>query len=144
MNENIKVRGRVDVRLDGELVESEGNLVVTNGLYQLVKAAAGLSTDMPVAIAIGDGTTAPADGDTELENELARKAFSQSPTNPTFDSVEYKVLFNTNEANVSFTEVGLFSDSTSNGVMSARTVINEKTKTDTEEMEITWTITLSS
>jgi len=143
MNENVTIKGKVVINIGNRIFE-ELNLVVTNGLYQLVKAAAGGTTDMPQAVAVGTGTTAPALGDVELESEVDREAFSESPTNPTNTSVKYKALFPA-EQDITFTELGLFSSTADNsGTMFSRTITSEKTKDSTEEMEITWTITISN
>lgn len=90
-------------------------------------------------IAIGDGTTAPAASDTQLENERFRKALTKQQRLATgqIDSTTYIAPY---EANFTIQEVGFFGGSSAtkevnSGTMVAR-VLYYKPKNDLESLQI--------
>lgn len=122
------------------------NLLPTVGRTMLADQLTNASPDnTPVVnfIALGTGTTAPANGDTILETETYRNAVA-SITNA--NNIAYITgFFNATETNGTFREAGVFSDGTSSadtGILISRVAINI-TKSVTETLTLDWTLTIS-
>lgn len=94
-------------------------------------------------VALGTGTTAPANNDTTLETETYRNTVA-SETNA--NNVAYITgFFNATENDGTYKEVGLFADATGvadSGILFSRVAI-DITKSNTETLTIDYTITIN-
>jgi len=146
----IKLRGSLRIHvcdLQGNLVEERKieNTVVTSGRRWILQQLE--STDIQTAqtishLAVGTNTTAPATGDTTLGTENTRKAigtFSTANLTSNPPSWQSQTSFNTNEANTTLGEVGLF-NSSSAGTMIARATFATLNKTTSNTLSISYTI----
>lgn len=146
----IKLRGSLKIHicdLQGNLVEERriDNTVVTSGRRWILQQLE--STDIQTSqtishLAVGTNTTAPATGDTTLGTENTRKAigtFSTANLTSNPPSWQAQVSFNTNEANTTLGEVGLF-NSSSSGTMIARATFATLNKTTSNTLSISYTI----
>jgi len=105
--EGIKVSGEWLFYLDGQLVKREKNLIVQSGLNFLAALLIREQTnDLPIHLALGTGTTAPAATDTKLVAEGLRKAVSAKTRQA--NMVRLRTFFLANEANGTWNEFGIF------------------------------------
>jgi hypothetical protein len=105
--EGIKVSGEWLFYLDGQLVKREKNLVVQSGLNFLAALLIAEQTNsVPIHLALGTGTTAPAAGDTKLVAEGLRKQIAAKTRQANL--VRLRTFFLANEANGTWTEAGIF------------------------------------
>ena len=116
------------------------NLVVDTGLAYIASRMAGTSETVMSHMAVGDGTTNPAAGDTSLESQLARVALTS--TTVTDNAVEYIATFGAGTGTGAVTEAGIFNAS-SGGTMLCRTEFAVINKGASDSMTITWTVTIS-
>jgi len=125
------------------------NLVVDSGLASIIGRIVG--GDSPVTkgtityCALGTGTNAPASGDTQLQTEVFRKQVSVRSS--TANVGRFRTFFNTDEANATLKEAGLFGDSASatanSGTLFCRLSI-DRAKTSAETLTLDWEITAIS
>jgi hypothetical protein len=108
---------------------------------RMVGAEKGQVTYFAVGTGASTGGDAPDVSDTELNTELERKQISVRSA--TGNTANFRVFFNTSEANGVLTEIGLFGDDASitadSGTLFARAVI-DKTKTSAETLTIDWSL----
>lgn len=98
-----------------------------------------LNTANPIShVAIGSGTTAPANGDTALQNELARVAISPAPV-PSGASVVVTTTFPAGVGTGNISESGLFNASSA-GTMFSRAIFTAIPKGALDEISIEWTV----
>lgn len=116
------------------------NLVVDTGLAYIASRMAGTSENVMSHMAVGDGTTNPAAGDTALESQLGRVALTS--TTVTDNAVEYVATFGAGTGTGAVTEAGIFNAS-SGGTMLCRTEFAVINKGASDSMTITWTVTIS-
>lgn len=94
-------------------------------------------------VALGTGTTAPANADTKLETETYRNTVA-SQTNAS--NIAYCTgFYSATECNGSYKEAGIFSDGTAvadSGIIVSHVAI-DITKSNTETLTIDWSITIS-
>jgi hypothetical protein len=146
INDKINIKGQVAswklFDQDGNLKESgQGpNLITTVGRSQITALLAGTSTTTMTHMAIGSGTTAAAVGDTALQTELARVAFTSAT--PSSTDVSYVGTFGPGVGTGTIAEAGLFSAAVG-GIMLSRSLSVNLTKSAGDTLEITWTITFS-
>lgn len=141
-----------NVRLTFENIEtgkkeiiSLHNVECTAGKNSLASRMAGAEKGQVTYLAVGTGDTsagnAPGASDVALNNELVRKQISVRSS--TSNTANFRVFFNTSEANGTLTEIGLFGDDASitpdSGTLFARAAIN-KTKTNAETLTIDWSL----
>ena len=93
-----------------------------------------------VAMAIGTGTTAAALGDTALQTEVARQAFTSSSvsTNVVSLSTTYAAGVGTG----ALTEAGILSNAVSGGTLLSHVVFSAVNKGALDTLTINWTITV--
>lgn len=150
MKDTIKLRGCIEIALKdvvGNTLKTikKDNTVVTVGrrwVLQQLESVDHATAQNISHIAVGTSTTAPATGDTALGSENTRKAINSFATsnltsNP--PSWQAQVSFNTNEANTTLGEVGLF-NSSSGGTMLARATFATINKTTSNTLSISYTI----
>lgn len=106
--EAVKVSGEWLFYLDGKLIQREKNLITLAGLNFLAALLIGEQTnDIPIHLALGTGTTAPAAGDTKLVAEGLRKSVSAKTRQG--NMVRLRTFFTAQEANnPAWTEFGIF------------------------------------
>jgi hypothetical protein len=126
----------------GEILDSQEfcNLIVNAGLTRAALLLNGNSSTYFRALAVGEGTTGAANGDTVLESEVARSAATL--TNGTYTAVfTHTFTFGSDYA---ITEAGIFDSATVSGSsMLARTTFAAKNVSTTIQLIVTATITVA-
>lgn len=126
----------------GEILDSQEfcNLIVNDGLTRAALLLNGNSSTYFRALAVGEGTTGAANGDTALESEVTRSIATL--TNGTYTAIfEYTFTFGGSYA---ITEAGIFDSATVSGsTMLARTTFAAKNVSTTVDLIVTATITLA-
>ena len=139
IQDNLKMKGRLQVSLNGEVVRDIDNLVVTAGKGYVADRMKNNSSTMS-HMAIGSGTTAAAAGNTALGTELGR--VSLTSTTVSSNVVTYVATFAAGTGTGAVTEAGILTGS-SGGTMLCRTVFSVVNKGSADSMTITWTVTVS-
>jgi|TARA_B100001094_G_C18142377_1_gene778634 hypothetical protein len=139
IQDNLKMKGRLQVSLNGEVVRDIDNLVVTAGKNYVADRMKNNSSVMS-HMAIGSGTTAAAAGNTALGTELGRVALTSSTVSNAV--VTYVASFAAGTGTGAVTEAGILT-AASNGTMLCRTVFSVVNKGSADSMTITWTVTVS-
>ena len=139
IQDNLKMKGRLQVSLNGEVVRDIDNLVVTAGKNYVADRMKNNSSVMS-HMAIGSGTTAAAAGNTALGTQLGR--VSLTSTDVSSNVVTYTAQFAAGTGTGAVTEAGIFTAS-SGGTMLCRTVFSVVNKGSADSMTITWTVTVS-
>lgn len=144
----IFAKGRLDItikRADGS-VEKDfvDNLVVTVGRGHIADQLSNQSQASMSHMAIGQGTTTQVVGDTALESELSRKAFTSKTqgTGGDANKVIYVGDWAAGEGTGAITEAGIF-NAVSAGTMLTRTTFSVKNKGVGDSLSIQWTLTIS-
>ena len=88
-------------------------------------------------MAIGTGTSTPLVGDTTLESELSRVAFSSSDVSD--NTIVFRANYGPGVGTGAINEAGIF-NAGSGGIMLCRTTFQTSNKDSTDEMSIVWTI----
>lgn len=140
INDGLKMKGRLTIALNDEVVQKVDNLVVTTGKNYVASRIKDATATAMSHMAIGTGSTAAAAGDTALGSESARTALTS--TTVTNNEVAYVDTFAAGTGTGAITEAGLFNASSA-GTMLCRTVFSVVNKGADDSMTITWTITVS-
>ena len=145
--DGMKAKGRVNIVLkgkDGKVKESReiNNLVVGSGLDYIASRMGGTSSSVMSHMALGSGTTAAANGDTDLESILGSREALDSTT-VTDNTIQYLSSFEAGDATGAVTEAGIFNASTG-GDMLCRTTFDVVNKGAEDSLSVTWTITISA
>ena len=140
IQDNLKMKGRLQVSLNGEVVRDIDNLVVTAGKGYVASRMKDASATAMSHMAIGSGTTAAAAGNTALGTELGR--VSLTSTTVSSNVVTYVATFAAGTGTGAVTEAGILNASSS-GTMLCRTVFSVVNKGSADSMTITWTVTVS-
>jgi hypothetical protein len=117
------------------------NLVVDTGLAYIASRMKDTTATAMTHMAVGEGTTNPAAGDTALESQLGSRV-SLTSTTVTANAIEYVATFGAGVGTGAITEAGIFNASTS-GTMLCRTEFAVINKGSADSMTITWTVTIS-
>jgi hypothetical protein len=117
------------------------NLVVDTGLAYIASRMKDTTLGAMSHMAVGEGTTNPAAGDTALEAQLGSRV-SLTSTTVTANAIEYVATFGAGVGTGAVTEAGIFNASTS-GTMLCRTEFAVINKGSADSMTITWTVTIS-
>ncbi len=117
------------------------NLVVDTGLAYIASRMKDTTLNAMSHMAVGEGTTNPAAGDTALEAQLGSRV-SLTSTTVTANAIEYVATFGAGVGTGAVTEAGIFNASTS-GTMLCRTEFAVINKGSADSMTITWTVTIS-
>ena len=139
IQDNLKMKGRLQVSLNGEVVRDIDNLVVTAGKAYVADRMKNNSSVMS-HMAIGSGATAAAAGNTALGTGLGR--VSLTSTTVSSNVVTYVATFAAGTGTGAVTEAGILTAS-SGGTMLCRTVFSVVNKGSADSMTITWTVTVS-
>jgi hypothetical protein len=132
---------------NGGVVEyhKAGNTVVTRGRREVLDIIrTGGNTKLFGWMAVGTDTTAPATGNTLLGSEIDRNAInSYDTTNLTSNppSWQAQASWNTDEANTTLGEVGIFNTSSANTqTLLARATFSTINKTTSNTLAVSYTI----
>lgn len=140
INDGLKMKGRLTIALNDEVIQEVDNLVVTTGKNYVASRIKDASATAMTHMAIGTGSTAAAASDTALGSESARTTLTS--TTVSTNTVVYVDSFGAGTGTGAITEAGLFNAS-SGGTMFCRTVFSVVNKGADDSMTITWTITVS-
>lgn len=129
--------------LTGEIIVDrlEKNLVVNVGKSFIASRMAGNASDVMGWMAVGTDNTAPSATDTTLNTELARVATTVSGGTPSGNTVQFVGVYPAGVATGALTEAGIFNASSA-GTMLSRTTYSVINKGASDEMTITWVITV--
>ena len=140
INDNLILKGRLNIALNGKTVQEVDNLVVTVGKNFVASRMAANSATVMSHMAIGTGTSAAASGNTTLGTEAARVALTS--TTVTTNAVAYVCSFAAGTGTGAITEAGIL-NAASTGTLLCRTVFSVVNKGASDSMTITWTVTIS-
>lgn len=147
IQDDLKLTGRLDIVVTAEdgtvkQCESVKNLVVTSGKGYVASRMKDTSASVMSHMAIGTGTTAAAAGNTALVSESARVALTSTTVNN--NDVVYVATFpaGTPSSAAAVTEAAIFNAS-SGGTMLCRTVFSVISKSTSDALSITWTVSAS-
>jgi len=140
INDDLKLKGKLQIALNGDTVQEVDNLVVTAGKGYVASRMKDASATAMSHMAIGSGTTAAAAGNTALGTELGR--VSLTSTSVSGAVVTYVATFAAGTGTGAVTEAALLNASSS-GTMLCRTVFSVVNKGANDSMTITWTVTVS-
>jgi hypothetical protein len=138
--ETLSLKGAIQVLKNDEVIFEKDNLIVQVGKNFLASAVISSSSSPFVAMAVGTGTTAAALGDTALQAEIARAAFTSSSVSTNVVSLSNTYAAGT--ATGAITEAGIFNNSTSGGTMLSHVVFSAVNKGTADTLTINWTITV--
>lgn len=147
-NDSVALTGQLTISLNGEIVKTVKNLVVTAGKNWVASRMQGVSDGVMTHMGIGTGTTAAAAGDTTLGTEAARVALTTSGGAVTTNVITFTATIPADTPNVTapataaITEAGVFNASSS-GTMLCRTVFAAVNKGALDTMTISWDVTIS-
>ncbi len=146
--EVLKLKGRLQIALNGKIVRDIDNLVVTVGKNWVASRMGGGASAVMSHMAIGTGTTAAAIGDTTVETEVARVALTAAGGTVSTNTIVYACTFAADVPDVTapttspITEAGIL-NAASAGTLLAHTVFPVVNKGEADTMTISWTITIS-
>ena len=140
INDALKMKGRLQIHLNDELVQEVDNLVVTAGKGYVASRMKDTTATAMSHMAIGSGTTAAAANDTALGNELGRVALTSTTVSSAV--VTYVASFPAGTGTGAVTEAGILNASSS-GTLLCRTVFSVVNKGASDSMTVTWTVTVS-
>tara|TARA_Y100000114_G_scaffold86720_1_gene80206 strand:+ start:403 stop:828 length:426 start_codon:yes stop_codon:yes gene_type:complete len=140
INDGLKLKGKLSIALNDEVVQEVDNLVVTAGKGYVASRMKDASATAMSHMAIGSGTTNPAASDTALETQLGRVALTSTTVSSAV--VTYVATFAAGTGTGAVTEAGILNAS-SGGTMLCRTEFSVVNKGASDSMTITWTVTVS-
>ena len=140
INDDLKLKGKLAISLNGEVVQEVDNLVVTAGKGYVASRMKDATATAMSHMAIGSGSTAAAASDTALGNELGRVSLTSTTVSAAV--VTYVATFAAGTGTGAVTEAALLNASSS-GTMLCRTVFSVVNKGSADSMTITWTVTVS-
>ena len=161
--ENLKLRGSVDIRVigpDGQTKENRfiPNLVVQSGKNYIATRMIGTATSVTAVYTTASATscmTFMSLGTSTTTASVNDTTYSRAPIASTTQStgvVTYVAVFGTNNPQrtntsntTAITEAGIFNSSSAalGGTMLCRTTFNAVNKGNDDTLQITWTITVS-
>jgi hypothetical protein len=143
INDGFNLKGKVEVRLNGEVVREIDNLVVTTGKGFVAASMLKTTSNSPAAMthmAIGSNTTDPAAGDTTLGTELGRVALTSAAVSGAV--VTYIATFPAGTGTGAVVEAGIL-NAASAGTLLCHTEFDVVNKGSADAITITWTVTVS-
>jgi hypothetical protein len=140
INDNLKLKGRLKVAINGETVKEIDNVVVSDGKGYVASRMKDATATAMSHMAIGTGSTAASSSDSALETEAGR--VSLTSTTVSSNEVEYVATFGAGTGTGAITEAGILNASSS-GTLLCRTVFSVVNKGSSDSMTITWTVTVS-
>lgn len=152
MQETIKTTGSLHIVLtdeNGNIKEEKivPNLVVNTGRAYITGRMLGTPATVMSHMEVGTSSTIASAGQTALVSPVASSrtaltSTTQQTTTTTNDSIRFICTFPAGVGTGSLTEAGIF-DSASAGNMLCRSVFSTISKTGSDTLTITWTITLT-
>jgi len=144
IHDGLKITGAVEITLfdkNGDVKDTRSikNLVVTTGKTFIAGRMVGTPAVMS-HLAIGEGTTAAAVGNTTLGTEVGRVALASATSSGAV--VTYTATFGAGTGTGAITEAGIL-NSSSGGTLLCRSVFPVVNKGADDGMSITWTVTVS-
>jgi hypothetical protein len=143
INDQLEMKGSLQIRLNDEVVREVDNLVVTAGKgYVASRMKSDVSGGAAIMshMAIGSGSTSAAAGDTALGSQLGRVALTSTGISGAV--LTYTASFAAGTGTGAVTEAAILNAS-SGGTMLCRTVFSVVNKGSSDSMTITWTVTVS-
>jgi len=140
INDNLKLKGRLKVAINGETVKEIDNVVVSDGKGYVASRMKDATATAMSHMAIGTDSTAASASDAALGSEAGR--VSLTSTTVTSNEVEYVATFGAGTGTGAITEAGILNASSS-GTLLCRTVFSVVNKGSSDSMTITWTVTVS-
>ena len=140
INENLKLRGKLSIAINDKIVKETDNLVVTAGKGYVASRMKDATATALSHMAVGTNTTNPAVGDTTLGTEVARVALTSTTVSGV--TVVYVGTYPAGTGTGALTESGILNAS-SGGTLFCRTEFGIISKSASDSMTITWTITVS-
>ena len=140
INDGLKLKGKLAIALNGDVVQEVDNLVVTAGKGYVASRIKDASATAMSHMAIGSGSTAAAASDTALGSERGRVSLTSTTVSSAV--VTYVATFAAGTGTGAVTEAALLNAS-SGGTMLCRTVFSVVNKGSADSMTITWTVTVS-
>ena len=140
INDGLKLKGKLAIALNGDVVQEVDNLVVTAGKGYVASRIKDASATAMSHMAIGSGSTAAAASDTALGSELGRVSLTSTTVSSAV--VTYVATFAAGTGTGAVTEAALL-NAASGGTMLCRTVFSVVNKGSADSMTITWTVTVS-
>ncbi len=151
IQENTSLKGHYkftlkDIHTGVEQIFEYENLIPTVGRTLIANNLTAATPTNAIRLnkaAVGTGTNAPANADTQLQTETYRNDLA-SRTNA--NNIAYvTAFFNATETTGTYREAGIFSNGTgtaNSGVLFSRVAINI-TKTNTQTLTLDWTLTIN-
>ena len=121
INDGLKLKGKLAIALNGDVVQEVDNLVVTAGKGYVASRIKDASATAMSHMAIGSGSTAAAASDTALGSELGRVSLTSTTVSSAV--VTYVATFAAGTGTGAVTEAALLNAS-SGGTMLCRTVFS--------------------
>ena len=140
VNDQLKTKGKLQIRLNDEVVQEVDNIVVTAGKGYVASRMKDATATAMSHMAIGSGSTAAAASDTALGNQLGRVALTSTTVSAAV--VTYVASFPAGTGTGAVTEAGIL-NAASGGTMLCRTVFSVVNKGASDSMTVTWTVTVS-
>ena len=140
INDNLKLKGRLNIAINGETVKEVDNVVVTAGKGYVASRMKDATATAMSHMGIGTGSTPAGASDTALGSQSVRGALTS--TTVSSNEVTYVATFAAGSGTGAITEAGIFNASSS-GTMLCRTVFSVVNKGASDSMTITWTVTVS-
>lgn len=145
-NDVLSVKGDlIIIKTDSNGIEETHefkNLVVAAGKTYIASRMSANTVNVMSHMAIGEGNTTPAAGDTTLDTELTRVALAVTGGTPSANTVTYSATYPAGTGTGALTEAGIFNDSTT-GDMLCRTVFPVINKQAADTITITWTVSIT-
>jgi hypothetical protein len=138
--DDLKLKGRLAIAINGETVSEVDNIVVTTGKGYVASRMKDATATAMSHMGIGTGSTPAVAGDTALGSQSVRSALTSTTVNT--NEVTYVATFSAGSGTGAITEAGIFNASSS-GTMLCRTVFSVVNKGASDSMTITWTVTVS-
>lgn len=139
INDDLSLKGKLAIAINGEVVQEVDNLVVTAGKGYVADRMKNNSTIMS-HMAVGTSTSSAAAGNTTLGTEVARVGLTSTSISGAV--VTYVASFGAGTGTGAITEAGILNAS-SGGTLLCRTVFSVVNKGSSDAMTITWTVTVS-
>ena len=140
VNDQLKMKGKLQIRLNDEVVQEVDNIVVTAGKGYVASRMKDATATAMSHMAIGSGSTAAAASDTALGNQLGRVDLTSTTVSAAV--VTYVASFPAGTGTGAVTEAGIL-NAASGGTMLCRTVFSVVNKGASDSMTVTWTVTVS-
>jgi len=142
MNESLDIKGVVKLELidaDGNIKQTieKPNLITTAGKNLIATLIAGSGTTF-THMGIGTSSTSPATGDTTLGSETGRVTLTSKAV--TSNSIAYVGDFPAGTGTGTIVEAGIF-NSSSGGTMLNRATFSAISKSASDALKVTWTVT---